>query len=107
MTPREIHTLIRRLFYADPPGDDAWVHLMPDGHLDHEATLKLLTQHITTEDVVVHGGSSSRCVCLPMRDAPRRIEEYMAYGTVRIASTDLKGQVLDNQIGVGRGGITT
>jgi hypothetical protein len=107
MTPREIHTLIRRLFYADPPGNDAWVHLMPDGHLDHEETLKLLKRYIATEEVVVHGGSASRCVSLPIHDAPQRIEEFMTEGTVRIASIDFRGQVLINQIGVGRGGIKT
>lgn len=106
VTPREIHTFIRRLFYAEPPGNDAWVHLMPDGHLDHEQPQSCLSG-IATEKVVVHGGSASRCLCLPMHDAPVRIEEFMAEGTVRIASKDFKGQALVNQIGVGCGGIKT
>jgi hypothetical protein len=46
MTPRQIHTLMNRLFYGDIPLSDGYRHLVVNGELDRGLVENLISSYI-------------------------------------------------------------
>lgn len=105
MTPREIQSAMKRLFYGDLLDADPWQHIFnSDGELDVLKCHTVLFAYIDTPDVLLYGGTSASAVHCLLSDAPRHIEQILREGrSVRAATPDFKGRAIFNTIGVATG----
>jgi len=102
MTPRQIHTLMKRLFYGDISLSDGYRHLFVDGELDRGLVEHLISSYIAGRDVIVYR-DARHCACCPVEDAYDVICGYLPHGRVKLAATDFSGRVIIESSGVGVG----
>jgi hypothetical protein len=102
MTPRQIQTLMNRLFYGDIPMSDGYRHLMVNGELERGLVENLVTSYIIGDKVIVYR-DAQHCTCCPVEDAYDVIREYLPHGRVKLAATDFSGRIIVEPIGVGAG----
>lgn len=105
MTAREIHSLMRRLFYAGVSAKDGYRHLIKDEQLDPELVGKLLSDYIATRDVIVYADRHAGAQ-VPFDAAFASIIEYRlrnAHARVQVVASDFSSRVVIEPIGVGTG----
>jgi hypothetical protein len=105
MTPREIQSAMKRLFYGDLPDADPWQHIFnDDGRMDKQKCIAVLNAYIDTPDVLLYGGTSETAFHCTIEEAPIQIENMLQERTgVRAATPDFKGRALFTAIGVATG----
>jgi hypothetical protein len=105
VTPREIQSAMKRLFYGDLPDADPWRHIFDDqGNLDDQKCYAVLATYIPTPDVLLYGGNRSCAIHCALKEAPRHIDRMLQEGKgVRAATPDFTGRALFNPIGVATG----
>ena len=102
MTPREITSLMHKLFPYDVPGAEPWRHLMKDGRFDHAACLVFLREYITDELVLVFVDSQHAVQC-SINQAPSIIEDFMKIRRVKVANLSFTAKLVVDPIGVAHG----
>jgi hypothetical protein len=102
MTPREITTLMHRLFRFELQGADPYVHLMVGGVLDRGRVTSLLDKHIAGDELLIFQ-SRARAVTSRRGGAFEIISEFIRHGQVRIADPKFRGRVIIEPMGVGAG----
>jgi hypothetical protein len=103
MTPREIHSVMRRLFGHEVHGPDDWRHLVANGTFDRELCRKLLDDYIESDLLLVHGGTVATSFECSKDEAVAHAEALYVSNVVRLADRDLSGRVIIQSIGVGKG----
>ncbi len=105
MTPREIRSAMKRLFYSDLPEADPWQHVFNDqGVLDEAKCGTLLATYIHTPDVLLYGGTEDTSFHCSVAEAPKRLRAMLSEGrTIRVVTPDFKGRAIFNAIGVATG----
>jgi 5-carboxymethyl-2-hydroxymuconate isomerase len=102
MTPREITSLMKRLFRYETGGNDAWRHLMSGNGFDAHACEELLRSYISDEEVLVFVDRQHATHC-SISEAVGFIENFMKLGYVRVANRAFTSKVIIAPIGVGQG----
>jgi hypothetical protein len=102
MTPREITSIMHKLFAYDVKGAEPWRHLMKEGQLDHAACLAFLREYITDEFVLVFVDSQHAVKCA-IDEAPSIIEDFMKIRRVKVANLSFTAKLVVDPIGVGQG----
>ncbi|MES2070028.1 MAG: hypothetical protein V4488_06745 [Pseudomonadota bacterium] len=105
MTPREIQTLMRKIFYFRVSMADGYRHLMKNDVLDVVLVNKLIGDYIATQDVIVYA-SAQNCAYVPSGAAYELICVYRdndAHADVQVVASDFSGRILIEPIGVGVG----
>lgn len=102
MTPREITTVMHRLFRYHIEGNDPWRHLMKDEKLDRSLCDRLLEDYIAADDILVFADPRHALQCKRI-DAAKHIDAFMKLGPVRIANLSFSSKVIVDPIGVGKG----
>ena len=102
MTPREITSIMHKLFAYDVGGAVPWRHLMNEGRLDHAACLVFLREYITDEFVLVFVDSRHAVKC-SINEAPSIIEDFMKIRRVKVANLSLTAKIVVDPIGVAQG----
>jgi hypothetical protein len=102
MNPRQIKTVMNRLFYGDIPVSDGYRHLMVNGELDRGLVENLISSYITGDEVIVYRDARC-CVCCPVANAYDVIRAYLSHGRVKLAAPDFSGRIIIEPIGVGAG----
>jgi hypothetical protein len=105
MTPREIRSAMKRLFYGDLPEADPWQHVFNDqGILDETKCRALLATYIDTPDVLLYGGTEDTSLHCSLAEAPKRLRAMLSEGrTIRVVTPDFQGRAVFNAIGVATG----
>jgi hypothetical protein len=104
MEPRQITTLMHRLFYGDIPDTDGWAQLMVNGELNAERVNSLINRYIKTENLLLFV-NSQHCAYTLKSDAFEHTKKLILHGTVRIADPQFHARILISQIGVGVGSV--
>lgn len=105
MTPREIHSLMRRLCYVGVSAVDGYRHLMRSDELDRNLVNQLIDDYITTEEVIVYA-SAKDCANVRRPAAFGLIQEYRLNDTcakVQVVAADFSSRIVVEPIGVGVG----
>lgn len=102
MSPRQIHTLMRRFFYGDIPMSDGYRSIERDGSLARDLVEILIADYIPGDEVLVYL-ASEKCGSCQKSGAFTYIEKIYSRGRLRLASVDFQGQILIEPIGVGVG----
>ena len=105
MTPREIHTAMKRLFYGDLLDADPWCHIFDDaGQLDERKCIAFLNRYFDSTEVILYGGSATSAVQCLLTDAPGQIARMLQEGRgVRVCTLDFQARAIVNPIGVAKG----
>jgi hypothetical protein len=105
MTPREIQTVMRKLFYFRVSTVDGYRLLTQDNVLDASLVDSLIQEYAGTNDVIVY--SSVRQCCFVARpEAYKIICEYQRSApsiAVQVVASDFSGRILVEPIGTGVG----
>jgi len=105
MTPREIQTVMRKLFYFRVSTADGYRQLTQDNALDASLADSLIQEYAGTNDVIVY--SSARQSCFVARvEAYRVICEYRRNApstAVQVVASDFSGRILVEPVGTGVG----
>ena len=105
MTPREIHSLMRRLCYFGVSAVDGYRHLMRSGELDRNLVNQLIDDYITTEEVIVYA-SAKDCASVRRPAAFGLIQEYRLNDTCakgQVVAADFSSRIVWNQSELGLG----
>lgn len=104
LTPREITSLMNRLFYgSESGGSDPWRHLLDsDGNLDRVTCTQLLTDYVPESEVLVFVDSRHAVHC-SIEEAAAYIDEFMKIRRVKISNLSFTSKVVVDTIGVGQG----
>lgn len=102
MTPREITTLIHRLFYGDISHDDGWVHLMLNSELCEERVVSFIDKYFDSSELLLFV-NSQHCMSSSKMEAFGNIKHLLFLGIVRIADPRFQTRALINPIVVGVG----
>lgn len=105
MTPREIHSLMRRLCYFGVSAAEGSRHLMRNDGLDRDLVGQLIDEYITTQDVIVYA-SAKDCSYVQKPAAFGLIQEYRlndAHARVEVVAADFSSRIVIEPIGVGVG----
>lgn len=105
MTPREIHSLMRRLWYFGISAAEGYRHLMRGDDLDCDLVGQLIDDYIATEDVIVYA-SATACSCVEKRAAFGLIREYRLddpRARVQVVAANFASRIVIEPIGVGVG----
>lgn len=105
MTPREIQSLMRRIFYFRISTANSYRHLMKNDVLDADLVTGLINDYIHTKDIMVYA-NAHRCAHVAMEDAYKLICDYRDSNpliAVQVVASDFSSRVLIESIGVGIG----
>ena len=105
MTPREIHSLMRRLCPFSVSEADGYRHLVRNDALDQDLVNSLLGDYITTDEVFVYA-SARKSAYVSKAAAFKLIQEYRNGDdrtTVQVVASDFSTRVAIHSIGVGVG----
>jgi hypothetical protein len=102
MTPREITSIMHKLFAYDVKGAEPWRHLMNEGRLDHATCLAFLREYITDDFVLVFVDAQHAVKC-SIDEAPSVIEAFMKIRRVKVANVGFTAKLVVDPIGVGQG----
>ncbi|QOY93086.1 hypothetical protein IM543_16085 [Massilia sp. UMI-21] len=105
MTPREIHSLMRKLCYFGVSDADGYRHLMRSDELDRDLVIQLIDEYITTQDVIVYANAKD-CSYVGKPAAFELIQKYRlndARAPVEVVAADFSSRIVIEPIGVGVG----
>ena len=105
MTPRQIHSLMRRLCYFGVAAADGYRHLARAGGLDRELVQQLIDDYVVTDDVIVYA-DAFHCAHVPKSAAFGLILEYRsidARSRIRVVADDFSAHIVVEPIDVGVG----
>lgn len=105
MTPRAIHSLMRRHFYYGVSASGGYRHLVIDGLLSEERVCGLIDDYIATSDAIVYADRGHAAV-VPVHAVFSLLQQYRDAkpgARVQVVATDLSARVVIESIGVGIG----
>ncbi len=105
MTPREIHSLMRKLCPFGFSEAENYRHLVKNDALDRDLVDGLLNDYVLTHDVFVYA-SAKKGTYVPKAAAFQAIQEYILSDdrtTVQVVASDFSARVVIRPIGVGVG----
>ncbi|NNG25540.1 hypothetical protein [Telluria aromaticivorans] len=105
MTPREIHSLMRRLCPFGVSKADGYRHLVRNDALDRDLVDSLLSDYIATDGVFVYA-NAKKSSYVPKAAAFQLIQEHRNGDdrmAVQVVASDFSARVAIHPIGVGVG----